>query len=165
MVNTGAGHGEESQRSRGQKLSKLASVVGFVATQTMLIGYWGYTISEFGFDSPGQDFTFPMGAFIVMVVLIGPPAVAFGIFDAVARLLGNPLVGIVNGLLIASLAPVWIIQVTAFMFDDMGRPLGTAAWQTCLGLFLGQEFSLALLVMLSVVIRRFVRRQQSRDAQ
>lgn len=96
-----------------------------------------------------------------MVVLIGPPALLLGVFDAVARLSDYPLLRVVDALLIALLALVWIVPITSFMLflePDIFGNVDTAPWQTCLGYFIGQEFSLALLVIFSVMARRVARR-------
>ena len=49
-----------------------------------MVGYWAYTVSEYGID-PKPDFDPDLlGAFLITAILVVPTAIVLGMFDAAA---------------------------------------------------------------------------------
>ncbi len=125
-----------------------------------------YVISKYGVDPTPDENPYALGNVIVMVVLTGLPAAVLGVFDIAAQLSRYSLLRVLDAALIVLFALLWIVPVTSFMLflePDIFGNIDVPSLPTALGLFLGGEFSLALLLILSVAGRVVARRQALRD--
>jgi hypothetical protein len=142
----------------GGRFLRLAPIASYALAQFVMVGYWAYTVSEYGVD-PKPDFDPDLlGAFLITAIPVVPPAIILGMFDAAARHLDYPLLKALDALLIALFALAWIVPIEwawlAADWDETNIP----TWPAYLGVLIGAELGLILLVLVSVTGRLIVRR-------
>jgi hypothetical protein len=82
-------------------------------------------------------------------------------FDAAARRLDYPLLKALDALLIILLALAWIVPIQwawlSVDWDMFGR-IDIPTWSVYIGVLIGAELGLALLMLVSVTVRLLLRR-------
>jgi hypothetical protein len=140
-----------------------APIASYALAQLIVVGYWAYTVSEYGVD-PKPDFDPDLlGAFVITAIPVVHPAIALGMVDAAARHLDYPLLKALDALLIALFALAWIVPIQwawlAADWDMFGNTETTIpTWPAYIGVFIGAELGLALLMLVSVTVRLILRR-------
>jgi hypothetical protein len=82
-------------------------------------------------------------------------------FDAAARHLDYPLLKALDALLIALLALAWIVPIEWAWLSvdwDMFGSIDIPTWPVYIGVLIGAELGLVLLMVLSVTVRLILRR-------
>jgi hypothetical protein len=138
-----------------------APIASYVLAQLIVVGYWAYRVSEYGVDPKPDTDADVLGAFLITAIPIVPPAIVLGMFDAAARHLEYPLLKALDALLIVLFALVWIgtlqwawLSVSWDMFGKIDIP----TWPVYIGVLIGVELGLVLLVLASVTVWLILRR-------
>lgn len=138
-----------------------APIASYVLAQLVVVGYWAYRVSEYGVDPHPDTDADLLGAFLITAIPVLPPAMVLGMFDAAARHLDYPLLKALDALLIALLALVWIVPIQwawlSVDWDMFGRT-DILTWSVYIGVLIGAELGLVLLMLLSVTFRSILRR-------
>jgi hypothetical protein len=138
-----------------------APIASYVLAQLIVVGYWVYRVSEYGVDPRPDTDADLIGAFLITAIPALPPAVVLGMFDAAARHLDYPLLKALDALLIALLALVWIVPIQWAWLSvdwDMFGSIDIPTWSDYIGVLIGAELGLVLLVLVSVTVRLILRR-------
>jgi hypothetical protein len=156
----------------GERLLNLSIIAGYVVAHVLVLGFWAHWRTEYGADAMGDAEAGMPGAFLVTVVPTAPPAVVLGLFDAAARIIGHPLLKVLDALLLVLLALVWIVPIQALW---LGTETITASGsedvpseQFYLGVLASAELSLVLLLAMSVstrLIAGLILKRRSRSEQ
>jgi len=125
-----------------------------------VVGYWAYRVSEYGVDPKPDTDADLLGAFLGTAIPVVPTAIALGMFDAVARHLDYPLLKALDALVIALLALVLMVPMewALLTVEDNFGSNNIPTWPSYLGVLIGAELGLVLLVLTSVTLRSILRR-------
>lgn len=157
-------------RDTGEKLLNLSIVVGYVVSH---VGFWAHWRSKYGADAMGEAEADLSGTLWLTVIPTAPPAVALGLFDASARVIGYPLLKALDALFLVMLALVWIVPIELLWLDMETESAAfgdkdVPSEQVYLGVLIGAESALVLLLLVSVstrLISGLILRRQSRNEQ
>jgi hypothetical protein len=138
-----------------------APIASYALAQFVVVGCWAYMVSEYGVDPKPDTDADVLGAFLITAIPVVPPAIVLGMFDAAARRLDYPLLKALDALLIILLALAWIVPIQwawlSVDWDMFGR-IDIPTWSVYIGVLIGAELGLALLMLVSVTVRLLLRR-------
>jgi hypothetical protein len=151
----------------GRVLNPLMSVLRWAPTASyalahfIVAGFWAYVVStavsDFGFDlNPYPDLSL-LGRFLAPAMIIGlvaipimPFGAILGDLDAAARRSSHPLLQmlllLLDALLIVFFPLVWIVYIVILL----RRGIITPSWPMFIGILLGAELGLVMLLVVSV---------------
>jgi hypothetical protein len=149
-------------RNRPIARLRLAPTASFALAHVIVVVFWAYIVSEEGVTD--YD-TALLRAFLITAIMIGLTAIltvplgAFlGEVDAAARRSSHPLMLVVDALLIVLFALVWIVPfeiLLSYGFCDVYTCTTiTPGWPEYVGVLIGAELGLVMLMVVSVRRRR-----------
>jgi hypothetical protein len=152
---------------------RLVPIASYALAQIIVVGFWAYRVSEYGVDlHPEHDEHMGLlGAFLYTAIPIVPLALVLGAIDAAARRSSRPLVQalllVVDALLIVLFALVWIVHIEYSLLRIYGSCVAeyaceriTRSWPEYIGVLIGAELGLVVLMVVSVTIQLIVRRSR-----
>ena len=143
-------------------------IASYALAHVIVVGFWAYMVSEgvANFDT-GLRRAFLATAVVIgyTAILMVPVGAFLGVVDAEARRSSHALLLVVDALLMIVLfAPVWIAFVVKWLSqrycDQTTCTTSPPTWPLYIGLLIGAELGLVMLMVVSVTIRLIVRRSR-----
>jgi len=157
---------ERTEERRAERFLRPLPTIAYVLAQFIAAGFWTYRISSNGIDpTPAYDDA-PEGIVIIMAYLFLLPAIVLGMFDGAVRVIGVPMLVILEAVLLILFTLLWIVPIAALFTSTeelclmyCGPPeTDIPSLNEYLGVLAGVELALVCELLVAVSISTFAKR-------
>jgi hypothetical protein len=107
---------DEEQRVEKRRMGRflrLLPTIAYVIAQAIAVGFWIYRISNNGIDPTSAYDDAPEGIVLIMGFLFLLPTIVLGMFDRAVRVIGVPMLAVLEAVLLLLFTLLWIVPIAA----------------------------------------------------